>query len=88
MEQHGGAAAPPAEPFTDWASSQRRRALRDGAWKVRCEERCEDGAVTRSVLLDMASGQARSQRAAIVGQQPCSAALTLDTAACSGLGFE
>ena len=50
MEQYGGAAAPPAEPFTDWASSQRRRALRDGAWKVRCEERCEDGAVTRSVL--------------------------------------
>lgn len=38
-----------AEPFADWASAQRRRAVRDGAWKVRCEERCEDGAVLRAV---------------------------------------
>ena len=37
------------EPFADWASAQRRRAVRDGAWKVRCEERCEDGAVLRAV---------------------------------------
>ena len=84
MAQHGCAAAPPAEPFTDWADTQRRRALRDGAWKVRCEERCEDG----SLCLDMASSQVRSQRAAIVVQQSCSAALTLDTAARSALGFE
>ena len=44
------AAAPAAQlPFEDWASMQRRRALRDGAWKIRCEEHHAAGVVTRSV---------------------------------------
>ena len=36
-------------PFEDWASTQRLRALRDGAWKIRCEEHYAAGVVTRSV---------------------------------------
>ena len=53
------------------ACSTRRRV--EGALRGALRRRRSD-----SLCLDMASGQARSQRAAIVGLQPCSAALTLD----------
>ena len=37
------------EPFEQWASTQRRRATRDGAWKVEVTERVVGGTITRSV---------------------------------------
>jgi hypothetical protein len=38
-----------AEAFDAWASRQRRRATRDGAWKVEVSERVVHGALIRSV---------------------------------------
>ena len=43
------AAVAPIEPFETWASTQRRRATLDGAWKVVVTERVVDGTTTRSV---------------------------------------
>jgi hypothetical protein len=37
------------EPFEQWASVHRRRATRDGAWKVEVTERLSGGTVIRSV---------------------------------------
>jgi hypothetical protein len=45
----GAAHGAEAEAFEDWASRQRRRAARDGAWKVEVTERVVDGNITRSV---------------------------------------
>ena len=45
----GGARDAEPEAFDAWASRQRRRATRDGAWRVECSERVLRGAVTRTV---------------------------------------
>lgn len=46
---HGGAAV--LEPFEQWAARNRRRAARDGAWRIECSERVnrEGGGVARSI---------------------------------------
>jgi hypothetical protein len=60
-DAQGSAAAAPAAkvPFEDWASVQRRRARRDGAWQISCEERYVNGVVSRSVYTWHHAGQDR-----------------------------
>jgi len=45
----GAATGDAAESFVDWASKQRQRAARDGAWKVEVAERTVDGNIERKV---------------------------------------
>ena len=45
----GAGRADDVEPFEQWASTQRRRATRDGAWKVEVTERMVCGSIIRSV---------------------------------------
>lgn len=44
-----GAAWETAEPCDEWASTQRRRATRDGAWKIVVTERMVSGNIVRTV---------------------------------------
>ena len=82
------AAAPAAQlPFEDWASMQRRRALRDGAWKIRCEEHHAAGVVTRSVSTWHQAEPWHWWLSEVATLQPCSTAVACGSQAIPSLDF-